>query len=163
FSDGLFVVDAEKGYERWLGRRVERLGPALVADAMKRVAEFSSRDNEMGVAWVGPFLLRFRGMLEVLVLEPGSAKVRLGFRTATGSEAEDDIDFIPVPKFRGVPKLGPSPTRGAAEPPLYLRRVSVPYWFEHLPDNTLYLQFNQVMDGPEESIAAFASRLEAAL
>jgi hypothetical protein len=163
FSDGLFVVDAEKGYERWLGREVERLGPTPVANAMKRVADFSSRDNEMGVAWVGPFLLRFRGMLEVLGLEAGSGKVRLGYRTAAESEAEEDIDFIPVPRFRGLPKLGPPPSRGAAEPPLYLRRVSVPFWFQRLEGDTLYVQFNQVMNGPDESLAAFARRLEAAL
>jgi hypothetical protein len=163
FSDGLFVVDAEKGHEQWLGRRVERLGPAPVANAMKRVAEFSSRDNEMTVTWVGPFLLRFRGMLEVLGLEPGSAKVRLGYRTEAGSEAEEDIDFIPVPRFRGVPKLGPPRSSGAAEPPLYLRRVSVPFWFQRLEDDALYVQFNQVMNGPDESLAAFTRRLEAAL
>jgi hypothetical protein len=163
FSDGLFVVDAEKGYERWLGRRVERLGPAPVADVMKRVADFSSRDNGMTPTWVGPFLLRFRGMLEVLGLEPGSAKFRLAYRMEGGSEAEEDIDFIPVPRFRGVPKLGPAHSRGAAEPPLYLRRVSVPFWFQRLEDETLYVQFNQVMNGPDESLTAFARRLEAAL
>jgi hypothetical protein len=163
FSDGLFVVDAEKGYEHWLGRRVERFGPAPAADALRRVADFSSRDNEMGVRWVGPFLLRFRGMLEVLGLEPGSAKVRLGYRTEAGSEVAEDLDFIPVPRFRGVPKLGPPHSRGAAEPPLYLRRVSVPFWFQRLEEDTMYVQFNQVMNGPDESLAAFARRLETAL
>ncbi len=163
FSDGLFVVDAEKGYERWLGRRITRLGPAPVADAMKRVSEFSSRDNEMGVSWVGPLLLRFRSMFEVLGLDPGSVKVRLGYHTGPGGEAEEDIDFIPVPRLRGVPKLGLPGTRVAAEPPLYLRQVSLPYWFQRLDEGTLYLQFNQVMNGPDESLAAFARRLETAL
>jgi hypothetical protein len=163
FSDGLFVVGAEKGHERWLGRRIERLGPTSAANAMRRVADFASRDNEMGVAWVGPFLLRFRGMLEVLGLEPASAKVRLGYRTAAGNEAEEDIDFIPVPRFRGVPKLGSPSRHGAAEPPLYLRRVSVPFWFQRLGEDTLYVQFNQVMNGPDESLVAFARRLDAEL
>lgn len=107
-------------------------------------------------------------MLEVLGLEPGAAQVRLGYRTEPGGEAEEDLEFIPVPRFRGVPKLGPAHTRGAAEAPPYLRQVSVPFWFERLggakPDGgTLYVQFNQVMDGPDESLAAFAQRLEAAL
>jgi hypothetical protein len=163
FSDGLFVIDAEKGYEDWRGRQITRLGPISGADAMKRVAEYTSRDNIMGVSWVGPFLLRFRGMLEVLGLEPGAAKVRLGYRTRAGVEAEEDIAFITVPRFRGVPKLVTPPTRGTAEPPLYLRQVSVPYWFHRLDADTLYVQSNQVVNGPDESLAAFALRLEAAL
>jgi hypothetical protein len=117
----------------------------------------------MGVRWIGPFLLRFRGMLEVLGLERGAAKVRLGYRTEGGSEAEEDIDFITVPRFRGVPKLGPPHSRGGAAAPLYLRQVSVPYWFERLDASTLYVQFNQVVSGPDESLAAFALRLETAL
>ena len=163
FSDGMFVVDAEKGFEEWRGRQITRLGPVSAADAMKRVAEYTSRDNAMGVTWVGPFLLRFRGMFEVLGLEAGQAKIRLGYRIGAGDEAAEDIDFITVPRFRGIPKLVPPYSRGAAEPPLYLRRVAEPYWFERLDDETLYVQFNQVMDGPDESIAAFARRLETAL
>jgi hypothetical protein len=117
----------------------------------------------MGVSWIGPFLLRFRGMFEVLGLEPGSARVRLGYRAESGAEAEEEIEFIPVPRFRGVPKLGPAPRRAEAEAPLYLRQVAVPYWFERLADGTLYVQFNQVMNAPDEPLEAFARRLGAAL
>jgi hypothetical protein len=163
FSDGLFVIDAEHGYERWRGRQITRFGRVSAADAMKRVADYTSRDNDMGVSWIGPFLLRFRGMLEVLGLDRGAPTVRLGYRTPAGVEAEEDIDFITVPRFRGVPKLGPPHSGGTGEPVLYLRRVAEPHWFERLDDGTLYVQFNQVVDGHDESLAVFARRLDGAL
>jgi hypothetical protein len=44
-----------------------------------------------------------------------------------------------------------------------LSQVSTPYWFQRLDADTLYVQFNQVVNGPNETLAAFASRLEGAL
>jgi hypothetical protein len=43
---------------------------------------------------------------------------------------------------------------------LYLSNISTNYWFEELPNGVLYLQFNQVMEGPEERLAEFARRLK---
>ena len=59
--------------------------------------------------------------------------------------------------------LGRPHPGGGPEPPLYLRRVVEPYWFERLDDGTLYVQFNQVVNTPGESLAAFARRLDGAL
>jgi hypothetical protein len=160
FSDGLFVVGADNGYERWLGRRLVRLGPVNVSDAMTRIADYISRDNPMGLKWVGPLFFRFRGTLEVLGLEPAAREVALAFDTENGKVAEEKIPFVPAPQFRGVPKLGPPKLSGTAAPPLYLTDVETPYWIRELPDEkALYFQFNQVMNGPQENLRTFAQRL----
>jgi hypothetical protein len=39
FPDGLFVIAAEPGNERWIGRRITRLGSVPAADALRRIAE----------------------------------------------------------------------------------------------------------------------------
>jgi hypothetical protein len=160
FSDGLFVVGADNGYERWLGRRLVRLGPVTVSDAMTGIADYISRDNPMGLKWVGPLFIRFRGTLEVLGLEPGAREVALAFDTPNGTITEEKIPFVPAPQFHGVPKLGPPKLPGAGVPPLYLTSVATPYWIRELPDEkALYIQFNQVMNAPQENLKTFALRL----
>jgi hypothetical protein len=164
FADGLFVIDADKGHERWVGSRVLRLGKVSAEDAMTRVADFTSRDNAMGVKWIGPFLLRFRGTLEALGLEPGAPGVRLTLADGRGGVVEQDFEFVSVPRLRGLPKLVPSRVPGAPAPPLYLGDVVTPCWFRELPgEKVVYVQFNQVMDGPKETLAAFSRRLGTAL
>jgi hypothetical protein len=57
-------------------------------------------------------------------------------------------------------KLMPSQLPGAPPAPLYLENVADAYWFKHLPEQqTVYFQFNQVMDKETESLATFARRL----
>jgi hypothetical protein len=164
FSDGLFVVGADRGYEHWLGRRLLRLGPVTAADALKRMSDYISRDNPMGVNWIGPFFLRFRGTLEALGMEPGAHDVALAFASENGTVAEQKIAFVSAPRFRGVPKLEASKLRQAGSPPLYLTDVNTPYWFRELPDEkSLYLQFNQVMNGPKKDLRTFAQEVGALL
>jgi hypothetical protein len=58
-------------------------------------------------------------------------------------------------------RLIPSQLEGAAPPPLHLKQVDKTFWFEHFPEyEAVYVQFNQVANGPDESIEAFALRLQ---
>jgi C-terminal processing protease CtpA/Prc len=51
---------------------------------------------------------------------------------------------------------------GSAVPPLWLRRAPEHNWCEYLADaGALYVQYNQVRDGQEESVAAFFDRVSA--
>jgi hypothetical protein len=164
FSDGLFVIDAEAGHERWIGRKVLRFGALSAADALARIDPYISRDNVMGVTWLAPFFLRFRGTQEVLGLENDADRATLTLQSPEGQVTEERFPFVPVPRLRGVPKLLASKLPGAPAAPLYLRDVTKPYWFRELPDaHALYVQFNQVMDGPTESLRSFAHLLETRL
>jgi C-terminal processing protease CtpA/Prc len=61
-------------------------------------------------------------------------------------------------------KLFPSKLAGAGPVPLYLQHVDDNYWFQVLPDGkTLYFQFNQVLNKPQETIAQFAVPFHRAL
>jgi hypothetical protein len=56
--------------------------------------------------------------------------------------------------------LLPSKVPGAPEVPLYLKNVPKNFWFTSLgADGPLYVQFNQVEDASDETLAAFAGRL----
>jgi hypothetical protein len=167
FSDGLFVVGAASGYERLVGSRVLKFGPQSADQAMARMAEFVSRDNEMGVRWIGPFLLRFRGTWEAIGATPGAQLISLTFRNRDGKTHVEEVEFVAASQLAGaapakLAKLGPPPSSVCASPvPLYLSDVEKFYWFRELPDShALYAQFNQIIDGPDETVGAFAKNLQ---
>jgi hypothetical protein len=162
FTDGLFVIDAEPGYEPLIGARVRSLAGIPGATLLHRIEPFVARDNAMGVLWAGPVLLRFVGFLEALTDKRFAREVPAEFRIAASRDTSVELALVPAPPSRGVPKLIPS-RRTSVPPPLYLRDVAEPYWFEALNDTVLYVQFNQVVNAPTETLAAFSERLRAAI
>jgi hypothetical protein len=163
FSDGLFVIDAEKGYERWIGSRVVRFASTPADQAMAKMDELISRDNPMGIKWIGPLFLRFRGALEIVATGVSSQGkgIPVTLEDRDGRTAETEFELISVPPMRGVPKLIASKLPEAPTAPLYLENVTTSYWLKELPDaQAVYFQFNQVVNGSDETLAAFALRLQ---
>jgi hypothetical protein len=164
FSDGLFIIDAQPGYEQWIGARAVRIGGIRATDAMSRVGAMISEDNSMGTAWIGPILLGFRGVLEAVGATPPSDTIHLLLVDASGRKRLSSFPYVPVPRMRGLPKLIASKSPLAKAPPLYLSNVSTNYWFQAISDGrAIYFQFNQVANADGESLAAYAHRLDEAL
>jgi hypothetical protein len=165
FSDGLFVIDAEPGYERLIGRKVTRLGPTSTEDALQRLAEYVPADNRHMVKALGPTVCRTRGFLEILGLASGAEKVALELANPHGVSSTERIGFVFQRKLsQPERKLPASRLAGAGPPPLYLRHAKRNFWIEPLPaEAAVYFQFNQVLDASDESIAAVSARLDAEL
>jgi len=159
FADGLFVIDAWQGFERWIGSRVLAIGNTDADTLLARLADYVSHDNAQNVRWSGPTFLRLTGTLEAIAegIEPTRVPVRL--RAPSGEESE--VVFTPEREepSSGTPKLAPSRVPGAPPPPLYLTDVATAFWFRALDEDTLYVQFNQVVNTPEETLEDFAARL----
>ncbi len=165
FSDGLFVIDADHGNERWIGRKITRLGKVATEDALRRVVEYVPADNRHASAIMGPIFCGYRGFLEMFGLDARADEATLQFLGPDGHPGEERIGFVPRRKL-SLPerKLNPSRLAGAPRAPLYLKNPATNFWFEALPQgNAVYFQFNQVLDTPEESIEAFSARLDAYL
>jgi hypothetical protein len=160
FADGLFVIDAEPAVERFIGARVVSLAGVDAEELMRRIRPYVARDNDEGIVWAGPFLLRFVGYLEAVSGRRLAGKIPATLKGRDGQESAVDLDPVPVPRMRGVPKLISSRVPGAPPPPLYLREVEKTFWLRPIGD-ALYVQFNQVMDASDESLSAFAARLDA--
>lgn len=157
FPDGLYVIDAEASHADLIGARVLRFGTTDTEAASQAVARLIARDNEMQIAWNAPTYLRVPEVLQAVGVIPDARRVDLTIADATGRVRVVALEPV-SPKPR--PKLSPSRVPGAPEPPLYLRDVSEAHWFEPLPEQrALYVQFNQVENEPEESLAAFGLRL----
>lgn len=163
FADGVFIIDAFPGYERWIGSRVIRVGDTPIEVALERMRPALSADNRFTYLWVAPALLSFRGFLENFADGIGPDSVGLVLRSRAGKTEHVKIPTVVAPRMRGIPKLMASRAAGSPPAPLYLSNVAQNFWFRPLTDSVLYVQFNQVMNSDTESLAAFAERLGAAV
>ncbi len=73
FSDGVFVIDADDAHANLIGMEVKQIGSKSPKKMMKDMIGFISQDNTMGAKWLGPFFMRFRGMLESYGLTENSS------------------------------------------------------------------------------------------
>jgi tetratricopeptide (TPR) repeat protein len=167
FSDGLWIRAADSAHAGLVGSRVVRLGRATAEEAVAAVRPLISRDNEMGVAFAAPYLLVMPEVLHglgliddlehvplVLEREGRREEVTLAPAGLARLMARDTDRSWEVPEgwvdARGVPEGWP----------LWLRRPGDKFWFEYLaPRRALYVQFNQVADKPDQTVARFADSL----
>ena len=160
FSDGMYVIDAFPGYERWIGSKVVRVGDTPAETVIERMRPTLSADNRFTYLWVAPPLLSFRGFLENFADGIDGDGVSLTLRPQGAAETRIRIAPVVAPPLRGIPKLMASRLAGAPAAPMYLSDVGRNFWFRPLADSVLYFQFNQVMNADSESLAEFANRLD---
>jgi len=163
FSDGVYVIDAFPGYERWIGSRLVRVGDNPAEVVIDRMRGALSADNRFTYLWTVPAFLSFQGYLENFADGIRSDSIALTLKPMGASDTRVKIAPVPAPPFRGIPKLLASRMPGAPTPPLYLSNVSQNFLIKPFSDGVLYVQFNQVMDAPSESLAAFATKLDKTL
>lgn len=163
FTDGVFVVDAAEGRERWIGAQVVAFGDVPTQEALDALSTYVHHDNAMTVKWLGVrFVLPSLRFLQAIGATDDFTRATLTLLAADGREHRIGFEGGDhVRRFRR--KLRPPPAADSV--PLYLSRVEAEYWVRPLPGHdALYFQFNQVRDtedGP--SIAQFADTLRAAL
>ena len=155
FSDGLFVRSADPHYAAIVGGRVVRIGPYTADDAIHKALPLVSRDNDMDA------MSRVPRIFTVPELMKG-----LGFSSST-DEAPFTIDknghtsivTIKAQPYEGK-KVWVDAAPGADRRPLWQSHPGDIYWFEYLPAaQTLYVQYNEVANKPDETIAAFFDRV----
>ncbi|MEO5945188.1 MAG: hypothetical protein ABIP79_00115 [Chitinophagaceae bacterium] len=164
FSDGMFVIDADSAYTSLIGMKVKKIGSATPKKMMKEMIGFISQDNKMGAKWVGPFYIRFRGLLESYGLPANSLDVTINFEGKNGSTYIEKVAFVPVPSLHGLPKMVSPKNSTIDKTPLYLSDVQTNFWLKELPEHkAIYFQFNQVRNAENESLLEFSKRLEGQL
>lgn len=160
FSDGLVVVGAGEALAGRVGQRIVEVGGVPVAEALRRVAPYVSRDNPMGIVVLGALFLTFPAFVEAIGLGDGGA-IRYTFVDARGERETVALaaSGLREPAFKLMPQASL-----AGRQPLHLRRPDVNLWLEPMPDaRAVYVQYNQVRDDPGRSVAAFADSLRRTL
>ncbi len=157
FEEGLYLIDGQDGSDEHAGSRVLSMGGLTPEQLMQHIAPLRGRDNEMTPMWMAPqfFLPDITTLMAIgATRSPDSVALRL--ETGDGSVHEVTVAAGDYPLIR---KLRPSPA--ASNPvPLYLQHVDRNFWLTTLDTpRTLYLQFNQVRDSEDLSLAGLAGQL----
>ncbi|MGE4070645.1 MAG: hypothetical protein AB7E72_05665 [Lysobacterales bacterium] len=173
FGDGLYVQAAPVAHSDLVGQRVLKLGKATPEAALAALEALVPHENDSALRQFSPVflaipeLLKFHGWLEqrefldlqLVDRKSRTHSVRIAAPTLTMATLQAQIEFPEGPA--DWIRARAASTRPA---PLWLARSSENYWFESLPDQHLiYFQFNTVRDDEDESLEAFAARLQTAL
>ena len=169
YPDGIYVRSAAPEYADAVGGRVVMVGSTPVEEAMKRVDSIAPMDpNNTGqhTAWAARLYLNCPMLLHGLGLITSNASAdfvmeRRGQRKTLTMRAS-------APQGQWYLFNPPSDwvdARSASIPaPLWIQHANEPYWYTSLPEHrAVYFQFNAVMNGSEETLEQFASRLSAAI
>jgi tetratricopeptide (TPR) repeat protein len=165
FEEGLFIIAADPRYKELLGAQVLRFGERTVDQVTSALEPLIYRDNDIWVKQRAPYLMRHLLLMRGLGLIPSPEKVTLSLSDTTGKARQVEVvtDLSQPNIWNALPN--PSgwinmPQTLGSPPPLYLKNMAAPYWFEHLPERkTVYFQFNAVRNDQQESLAQFCARL----
>ena len=146
FSDGLFVIDATNGNEKWIGSKLISIGQTPSAVLLQRMKPAISSDNPFAYRWIGPPFLNLRGAIEALADGITSDSIPVTLRDRAGRVHKLKFASGPPPRMQGIPKLTASKLPGAPPAPIWLQQVSRNFWMRPLSNGTAYVQFNQVAD-----------------
>jgi hypothetical protein len=165
FEDGLFVRAASPQYAALVGSKIEAVNGVPVQEAITRVSEIISRDNDMATLLVAPVFLAMPDILEALKLSASS-------KAATFTLRKDGrVSTVTVPAAQIDPQWPPDtdPTLMTPEGWVDARTSPQPLWLQApldyhrlmtLPDrNALYTQLNMVTDVKGESLSQFGQRI----
>jgi hypothetical protein len=160
FSDGVYITDAGDEYKDLIGARIVKVNKTPVAEVFTRLGSIVSRDNPMGIVWIGPAYLASPAALQGLGLIDDPSRVPMTVVDASGQTREVELH---VARYQGARGLMPPKALGDASPPpvpLYFQHLDKDYWFEPLEGtDAVYLQFNVVGNQKGESLREFGLRL----
>jgi hypothetical protein len=169
FKDGLFVYAADPQYASAVGGRVVKIGDDSADEAMNAVKDLVFRDNEMTVKERVPLLLTTPEVLHAVGLIGDMEKARFVIER---HGTQETIELKPVnaqrptndnwalgQRFSKLPNWIDARSKSAPAP-LWLKSPENYFWFEYLEDSgTVYVQYNEVSDKNNETVAEFAKQL----
>lgn len=156
FNDGLFIVDAEEGFENWIGYKVDFIEDTPIETALEKTNAVNARDNDMQILWLGPYYLGLPDVLKGLGIVKNANQVTLTLSDKEGQSEKTTMHPISW-DFTGFPKL---PKLKTESQPLFLSKTEDIYWSTVLPKHkAMYIQFNLVQQKKEMTLLDFNLKL----
>lgn len=169
FEEGFFVVQTAAAHEALLGQQLIAIGGHPVSDVFEAVSPLLSRSkrNASLLKWQAPELMVTAEVLHALGLIDMMEATEFSFGTArapqTATLAPLAIEKRPF-TGQAPQSIAPVEWKRVADQltprPLFQQKRDRPFWYTYLePNQTVYLQFNQVRNAPDETFEAFCERL----
>ncbi|MCX2719192.1 hypothetical protein [Lentiprolixibacter aurantiacus] len=157
FNDGMFIVDANESYEKWIGYQVVTIGNTPIEKALDKTNAVNARDNAMQTLWQGPYFLSMPNVLKGLGIIEDENQVILTLKENTGKTEKVTLEPITW-NFTGFPRI-PALKKGSQ--PLYLSKMDNIFWYESLlEDQAIYIQFNSVQNKNDLSLKDFTLEIK---
>ena len=159
FEDGIYVRSAAPQYADLIGAKLVAVGGVRIDEAIKKLEPLIWRDNSMGVRSAVPWYLTVPRILNAAGLSRSKEKASYQFEKA-GKRFEREVE--PAGKLDDLQNNPAEWVHAVAngQKPLWLRQPRNSYWYEVIPETkTLYIQFNEVQNKQEETIADFFGRV----
>lgn len=166
FDDGLYVISAAPAHADLLGARVISIDGTPVAEALARVDPLIGHDNGQWLRAMEPHYLRHVPFLKALGIAKAEGAVDLTVRL--GDEAPKtvrvDADVTEPDIWNALPKPAGWVWIGDKATSDFQVGNDKAFWWKWEPDTRLlYVQYNKVENGKDESLAAFAGEVSDAI
>ena len=166
FEDGLYVRAARPSHTDLVGARIEAIGGVPVDEAIRRIGEISSADNEIGKKSFVPIYANMPDVLHALRLsttrEAAVLDLRKGNRTWTATVAAAAIEPL-WPPDTDVALITPEgwiDARATPQPPMWLHAPLDYHRLVPMPDQkALYAQINMITGIRGQSLGDFAIKI----
>lgn len=153
-DSGVYIRQIDRGHARARGRRVVGIGTLSTADAIEAVSPTVRHDNDMQLLHHLPMHLVLAEILCARGVIADAARMPIEVAIEGGTETfvldmvahGQTVDWVDA--------------RSSAPQPLHMQGTDKNFWLTRLKNSAvLYVQFNEVYDEEDESIAEFAGRL----
>jgi hypothetical protein len=166
FEDGLFVRAAAPEHADLIGAKIEAVGGVPLDEAIRRVSEISSRDNEMGIKKFVPLYLNMPAVLHALEMSPSPGvavlKLRKGSRVWTQTIAAGAVEPL-WPADVDVSLITPQgwvDARKTPDLPLWLQAPLDAHRLVALPDEKVtYAQVNMITNISGQTLGDFGVKI----
>lgn len=160
FAGELRITAAAPEHAAVLGHRVTSIGRQSDGAILRLLEQVTPADNAQAARLWSVEALAQAAFLRSLGLLEADGSARWGLENDAG---ERSVLLLPPPSSGNVSFVppdwarSPDPTRPT---PLYRERLHQNYWYEvQGEEETVYVQFNRVLDADRESFASFCARL----
>lgn len=156
FPEGIYVIEADSSARALVGARIVSIGRFGVDSIMRLLAQTRSVDGDMQHLW-GTADLAVTGLLKGLGAIARTDSVSLTVQLRDGATRTMVIATRDSARPGRQDRLVAPPD---VAPPLFLRDLAQSHWETDLPEHdATYVQFNNVVNDSDETLAAFGQRL----
>ena len=166
FEEGPAIVSADPKYADLVGAEVTAIDGHAPPEVVAAMTPYANRDrgNAHLPRLYTAYAMRHSTLLHALGIAAHPDALTLTVRDRSGATRTAVVAADAThPNIWNVKPNPPEWVRYASslpDPPLYLRNMEKPYWFEYLPEKkTVYFAYNQVVPDASEPIETFVSRL----
>ncbi len=161
FEEGLFIRAAAPEYSDLVGSKVIKAGNMSVKKLLNNCAPLIGRDNDQQLQWIIPIALMFSDTYQLVGAAEDNEAVVFTLQKPGGKKVKVHVPAGPIdrdPMARFAPAHWSSMKDGVTN--LWTQDPDNFYWYEYIKDRgTVYCQFNQVRNKPEQNLADFSKEL----